>query len=393
MPKKSAINLSTEAGREKLRPRQAPYFTKIGKRKYLGYRRTKEGGTWVARFQIGATRSFHNLGADALFANYEAALKSALIWFETVDAGGVIPANGTLEDAVQSYLRHLTATKNKDAATRTRQSLNKHIPVELSRTKLAQLTHAHLKTWFQSLVKDDDDDEIKRRSKDTANRVWSMLRAALNLAFIDGHIGSDAAWRRVKPFKDVGRAREVFLSKEQCRILLDACDKDFRELAQSALLIGGRYEETAVIRVRHLDLDKGLLHIPKGKTGTRNVTLSDEGIDHFRSLAYKKAPSMLIHQKKEGAEYIAWGKSMQHRPMKEAVKRANEIIEDEQKQLPGKTVFYSLRHTYASFALLAGVNIQVLAENMGTSVRMIEKHYGKFLQTDRRAMFNSVTLT
>ena len=38
---------------------------------------------------------------------------------------------------------------------------------------------------------------------------------------------------------------------------------------------------------------------------------------------------------------------------------------------------YSLRHTYATFALLYGrVNVFTLAVNMGTSVDMIEKHYG-----------------
>lgn len=38
---------------------------------------------------------------------------------------------------------------------------------------------------------------------------------------------------------------------------------------------------------------------------------------------------------------------------------------------------YSLRHTYATFALIEGrVSVYTLAVNMGTSVEMIEKHYG-----------------
>lgn len=37
---------------------------------------------------------------------------------------------------------------------------------------------------------------------------------------------------------------------------------------------------------------------------------------------------------------------------------------------------YSLRHTYATSRLEAGVNVYVLAKNMGTSVAMIEKYYG-----------------
>ena len=34
------------------------------------------------------------------------------------------------------------------------------------------------------------------------------------------------------------------------------------------------------------------------------------------------------------------------------------------------------RHTYATFRLSEGVDVYILAEQMGTSVKMIEQHYG-----------------
>jgi integrase len=40
---------------------------------------------------------------------------------------------------------------------------------------------------------------------------------------------------------------------------------------------------------------------------------------------------------------------------------------------------YDLRSTFASDALTAGVGIHALARIMGTSVRMIERHYGTLL--------------
>jgi integrase len=42
-----------------------------------------------------------------------------------------------------------------------------------------------------------------------------------------------------------------------------------------------------------------------------------------------------------------------------------------------KRTLYSLRHTYATFALADGIDIHTLARQMGTSVGMIEKHYSK----------------
>jgi len=41
-----------------------------------------------------------------------------------------------------------------------------------------------------------------------------------------------------------------------------------------------------------------------------------------------------------------------------------------------KRTIYSLRHTYATFRLQEGVHQFILARNMGTSVAMLEKHYG-----------------
>ena len=78
-----------------------------------------------------------------------------------------------------------------------------------------------------------------------------------------------------------------------------------------------------------------------------------------------------------------WGKNHHTRMMQDVVKAA---------KLPRDTVFYSLRHYHISKALLAGIPPQVVAENCGTSIRMIEKHYGKFLPKDRRDCFNQVKL-
>jgi len=46
--------------------------------------------------------------------------------------------------------------------------------------------------------------------------------------------------------------------------------------------------------------------------------------------------------------------------------------------------FYATRHTFISVALTRGVRIKWLAEYVGTSVDMIEKHYGRYLGGDTR---------
>jgi integrase len=47
--------------------------------------------------------------------------------------------------------------------------------------------------------------------------------------------------------------------------------------------------------------------------------------------------------------------------------------------------FYATRHTFISVALTRGWNLKALAEYVGTSVAMIERHYGRYLGGDTRA--------
>lgn len=46
--------------------------------------------------------------------------------------------------------------------------------------------------------------------------------------------------------------------------------------------------------------------------------------------------------------------------------------------------FYATRHTFISDALSHGLNIKWVAEYCGTSVAMIEKHYGRYIKSDSR---------
>jgi hypothetical protein len=78
-----------------------------------------------------------------------------------------------------------------------------------------------------------------------------------------------------------------------------------------------------------------------------------------------------------------WKTNDQTRSMKAAVIKA---------KLPRETMFYSLQHYHISKAMKAGVSMLVIARNCGTSVAMIEKHYGKFTPDDLRALMDLVEL-
>ena len=65
-----------------------------------------------------------------------------------------------------------------------------------------------------------------------------------------------------------------------------------------------------------------------------------------------------------------------------AVMNANKKITEPEDRLPTDTVAYTMRHCAIADRLEAGVSIGKVAHDVGTSVKMIEKHYAKFERED-----------
>ena len=369
-------SIDTENRRKRLLPRREPYWHKITTGKYLGYRKTETGGHWSARINIDGDQKYHSESfADDM--TFDQAVDIAINWFTT--AVGAEDHHYRVSDAVADYVDHLRVHNSEAAAKDAESRLDNHLTDRIKNAEVAALRTATLARWHLSLVRKSDDPEDVRRSKDGANKLLTKLKAALNLAFTSGIVASDTEWRRVKPFRSVGGARILFLTDKQVAALLDKAEGAFKDLLTAAKLTGARYGELAGITVADLDVSQGRLHLT-GKTGTRWCYLSDTALTWFKQQAKSKTPKAWLLPKSDGTQ---WGKSHQHRLMREVVKAA---------KLPSETVFYSLRHYHISKALQAGVPVQVIAENCGTSVRMIEKHYGHFLKSDRRSFMNEVAL-
>lgn len=383
--------LDSRAARARLKISGKPYYRPIDPGLHLGYRKGKTGGRWVARWYVGeqqyCVETLEGIADDtqdadgAAVLSYFQAQQKARERFVAAKRGDR-PSSGplTVKAACEAYIEYLAAERRTSHDTDIRLAL--HVFPALGRRPVAALTTKEVERCRNAMVRKatPEDPDAERRSKDSANRVLSMLKAALNRAFQDeaNGIASDAAWRRVKPFKDVGRARQVHLDTAQSVRLINSCQGAFRNLVTAALLTGARPpHELAALRVRDFHAGLGALSIHDGKTGARTVTLTKEAVRFFEEISAGKEPDALLLPKDDGT---AWGKNHHIRPMKEAVKKA---------KLPKETTLYALRHTAASQAILNGINLKLLAENMGTSIRMLEVHYGKFIAASRRDLIEA----
>jgi len=104
------------------------------------------------------------------------------------------------------------------------------------------------------------------------------------------------------------------------------------------------------------------------------VVLTDEGARWFAELAGDRDPREPLLSPTQGGRWAKW---MPHRLVKAALAAA---------KLPTEASLYALRHTYISRAIENGMPLTLLAENVGTGVKMIEKNYAHMLAASRRAL-------
>lgn len=368
----------TKTARAKLAPRRKPYYRGVGPGKSLGYIRTDNGpGKWTVREWAAGTYRERVIGAaddvgqadgrDVL--TFEQALRIA--------TAPALPAPGrsglTVAAALGAYLDHLAARSAH--AKEARQRAEKHIIPALGAHRVARLTKGQIEAWLAGMVHGEG--EERRRSQDSANRVLTILKAALNEAFHDDAHGipTDSAWRRVKPFRGAGSARADHFDAKQIRLLIAKAatfDEAFADLLESGYLTGARLGELAALDARDFDATRGILFIRRGKTGQRVVSLSGETVRFFSRLAAGRAPEAPLLPRADGAR---WGKSEQHRPFKRAAALA---------ELPASASFYSLRHSHASRAIEAGQPLSLLCENLGTSLGMLQRQYAHVLAATRQ---------
>ena len=389
-------SLDSRAARNNLKQRGKPYYRTIDPGLHLGYRRLRGGpGRWVVRLYKGkGTRDYvvetiataddlsDANGADVLsFA--QAQTKARALRDDRSKSAAGIKGPLTVDQALEDYLTHLEQDERRSAYDARRRYLAL-IKEPLGNIEVASLTAKKIREWRSDLAKLPPrlrtkageeqqyrklgkDEEAKRRRKASANRTLTVLKAALNMAWREGHVTSDAEWRRVEPFENVESARVRYLSIAEAKRLLNACDPDFRRLVQAALETGARYSELAHLQVADFNPEAGTVAVytsRKNKKG-RHVVLTDEGRAFFKQIRAGRSGNEVMLLKDKGT---AWGVSHQIRPMAEAVERA---------KIGPAISFHGLRHTWASLAVMRGVPLLVVAKNLGhTDTRMVEKHYG-----------------
>lgn len=377
--------LDSRSARAQLPGRAAPYWCALTSGRAVGYSKGKGGGSWLARYRAAdGVRVQRTLGraddhldsGSAAVLTFAAAQELARAWFGQLDNhNGHRTDRYSVDQALNDYLAAFTGK----SLGKTKWAVDRYLRPALGQQQVTALTPELLGRFLRDQAarpavyranrngvrKERPTTESSVRTRRaTANRILTILKAALNKAFRDGKVPSDDAWRRVRPFAKVDSPRIRYFSPQEAVRLVNAAAPDFRPLIQAALLTGARWSELCKMRVRDVDLVAGVIHIPVTKAGRpRYVHLTDEGIAMMQSECVGKGAGDLLFTNRNGRPF---GASHQIRPMREACQNGK----------VDHAGFHILRHTYGSRLAMAGVPMAVIAQALGhADERITQKHY------------------
>lgn len=373
------MDLSTVRNRDRLKARREPYWHKLANGQFLGFRPSTSGGngTWIARAYDAATwrNRYHALGDFGELApsdRFGAAKKEAQAWLDHVTSGGSHKPL-TVKQACERY-----AQTRPDAAKRFARYVY-HDPI--ARVPLHKLTRAQVKAWRDRLEnrpalvtrRKTGRPITRERNTNTVNRDMVAFRAALNAALQDGHAQNALAWKEpLKPAKGEGR-RNLYLDRDQRRALLECLPEDAAAFARGLCLLPLRPGALAALRVGDFDARRSELSIERDKAGEgRRILLPANIVALLKAQSRGKLPGAHLFTQADGR---AWNKDAWKRPVKDAVQAA---------KLPPAATAYTLRHSTITDLVTSGLDLFTVAQVSGTSVAMIERHYGH-LQRERAA--------
>jgi integrase len=310
--------------------------------------------------------------------DYEEARKAAQSWFDAQDAG-IAGDDDTVADACREYVRDRRREKGEACAHDADKRFERTVyDTPFGAIPLAKLRTPRIKEWRDGLKGRTD----QRLSKGASNRTLTALKAALNLAVENRRVHPVAAreWGDVKPYANATKRRDLFLDLKQRRKLLQAAGEGaLPDLMEAAALTGARAGElTSATRGQYDGRLKTITF--KGKVGARTIPLSPAALALFQRLAKGKLPGAFLLTRDDGKQ---WAHSDWDELVREAAEKA---------KLPVGVCLYTLRHSFITQAITDGMTTLDVARLCGTSVGMIEKHYGHLVADAARKRLAAVTM-
>ena len=242
----------------------------------------------------------------------------------------------------------------------------------------------HFNKWIEPVIGNMPFKEIKpfaiekikkniltaKKAPRTLQYVFATIRQTWNMAKRDGLVSSDSPTKQVKVPK-VDNKRIRFLSHKEADALLKTLqekDQTTHDLALLSLHTGLRMGEMASLKWSHIDLDRGIIRVMDPKGGKGRAAFMTEKLKAMFEVMKRGESKDYVFTRKDGGAL----EEMPRLFFEVVVDlKFNKGITDTRQ----KVVAHTLRHTFASWLVEAGVDLYTVKELMGHSVMAMTERY------------------
>jgi hypothetical protein len=124
------VRIDTKTGRDRSKTRREPYWRKLTQRRYLGFRKTDSGGSWIARYRTEDRKQRYLSLGEVSQLTYDQAVSGALSWFKALDEGVTGRTSDGSAPAVETACREYVADLEREG----RQSTAHEVDMRFRRT-------------------------------------------------------------------------------------------------------------------------------------------------------------------------------------------------------------------------------------------------------------------
>lgn len=285
-----------------------------------------------------------------------------------------IDAKITFADFCDTYYNthmQLKAPGTKDRYLQTVKGLKKYF----SNYLMAEITSKHIKQYQIKRLEETARGKKTKISPSTVNREVAVLRNMFNMGIQWGDFVDNPVKKGIM-FNEKDFARNRFLTQEEATKLYNELNGHLKPIVIITLNTGMRLGEVLRLKWRDCNFADRKISLPKTKTGKKEKPMNQIVYDTL--VAWPKHPTsdyVFCHPvdtphegfsgKPFGSVKTAWIK---------ALKRAGIT----------NFRFHDLRHTFASYCVMSGVDMKTVSELLGHKTMVMTERYSHLTDSHKQ---------
>jgi len=213
-------------------------------------------------------------------------------------------------------------------------------------------------------------------SQNTASTYFSIFKAALKQAFIDGYLTVDLS-AKIKGIQDQESRREYLSIEELNTLVATPCERDvLKRAALFSALTGLRHCDIQKLRWKEISIDgnQARLHFTQQKTkGVEYTPISEQAL---QLCGEPEKPEKFVFEDLPDPSWIS-------HPLKQWIDAAG---------IKKKITFHCFRHTYATLQLSSGTDIYTVSKMLGHTNVKTTQIYAKVVDEKKNKAAQAIQL-